>query len=94
MQIPPDHPSLAGHFPGRPVVPAVVLLGEVRSALSAQLGRGATIAAIPAAKFHALVAPGEAFQVRFTDAPNGGITFEVRTGDKLCVSGTLILSQP
>ena len=27
--IPADHPSLEGHFPGRPIVPAVVILDQV-----------------------------------------------------------------
>lgn len=30
--VPADHPSLAGHFPGRPIVPAVVILDAVLSA--------------------------------------------------------------
>ncbi len=29
VTIPADHPSLPGHFPGRPIVPAVVILDEV-----------------------------------------------------------------
>ena len=28
-----DHPSLAGHFPGHPVVPGVVMLGEIMKAI-------------------------------------------------------------
>ena len=28
-----DHPSLAGHFPGHPVVPGVVMLGEIMNAI-------------------------------------------------------------
>ncbi len=32
-QIDADHPAFAGHFPGRPVLPGVVLLSEVWQAI-------------------------------------------------------------
>jgi len=34
FSIPADHPSLPGHFPGRPVVPGVVVLDKVMQALA------------------------------------------------------------
>ena len=36
--IPADHPSLPGHFPGRPVVPGVVVLDRVLDAIEAAHG--------------------------------------------------------
>ena len=33
-----DHPCLPGHFPGRPVVPGVVVLDHVLAAIEAQHG--------------------------------------------------------
>ncbi len=44
-----DHPALPGHFPGRPVVPGVVLLDQVAAALARW--RGARIARLPQVKF-------------------------------------------
>ena len=36
--VPASHPSLPGHFPGRPVVPGVVLLAHVQAAIEAAYG--------------------------------------------------------
>jgi 3-hydroxymyristoyl/3-hydroxydecanoyl-(acyl carrier protein) dehydratase len=89
MQVSPNHPSLAGHFPGHPVVPAVVLLDCVQTALGTHLQRAATIATFPAVKFHAPVPPGEEFEVRFAESPGGRLNFEIRVAEKSCVTGTL-----
>jgi 3-hydroxymyristoyl/3-hydroxydecanoyl-(acyl carrier protein) dehydratase len=38
FRIEPDHPALDGHFPGRPVVPGVVLLDEALAAVAREAG--------------------------------------------------------
>lgn len=57
------HPCLAGHFPGRPVVPAVVLLDFAARALAEALGRRVRLAAIPAVKFTSPLLPEQPFTV-------------------------------
>ena len=60
--VPADHPTLAGHFPGRPVVPGVLLLDATRAAIPGSADW--TLQSIPAAKFLQPVLPGERVELR------------------------------
>ena len=62
---PADHPALAGHFPGNPIVPGVVLLEEVFLAAAAVLG-DIELAGFPSVKFLSPLRPGEPFTVCLT----------------------------
>ena len=57
-----DHPALAGHFPGRPVVPGVVLLDATQAAIAG--GETWTLHSIPVAKFLHPVLPGDRIELR------------------------------
>jgi 3-hydroxymyristoyl/3-hydroxydecanoyl-(acyl carrier protein) dehydratase len=59
LQIDPAHPALPGHFPGNPIVPAVVILAELEAAINAALGGSAELTGLPSVKFLAPLRPGE-----------------------------------
>lgn len=63
LMIDADHPSLAGHFPGNPVVPGVVELQIVNDVLQARLPHW-QLCGIPQAKFLSPLLPGEEFVIR------------------------------
>ena len=87
-----DHPAFAGHFPGQPLWPGVLLLAEVMEAvqtspgLAARLGERPTLAQ---AKFLAPVGPGDTLVVLLYDEPRG-LRFELRRGEVLAASGLLL----
>jgi 3-hydroxyacyl-[acyl-carrier-protein] dehydratase len=77
LSIAPSHPAFPGHFPGDPIVPGVVLLDEVLSALPGRMD-------IAWAKFHAPLRPAEEFVIRIEQHK-----FSVHRGDTLIASGSL-----
>jgi 3-hydroxymyristoyl/3-hydroxydecanoyl-(acyl carrier protein) dehydratase len=91
-EVPLDHPSFAGHFPGQPLLPGALLLSEVLEsvrgvpALMARLGNEPTLAA---AKFLAPVRPGALLTIELQPEPGAsrGVRFEVRSGEAVAVSG-------
>ncbi len=57
-----DHPALPGHFPGRPVVPGVVVLDRVLAAIEAAHGPLGALR-LPQVKFVRPLLPGEAARI-------------------------------
>ena len=92
--IPASHPAFEGHFPGRPIVPAVVLLAEVMARVEAATGEPATAWTLANAKFLAPAGPGMALAFVDEPAANGNRRFEVRAGDVLVASGLLARRAP
>ncbi|MCY7370230.1 MAG: beta-hydroxyacyl-ACP dehydratase [Polaromonas sp.] len=59
VDIPADHPAFAGHFPGQPILPGVLLLERIMALAQThlvQLGEGCALRNV---KFLAAVAPGD-----------------------------------
>jgi 3-hydroxyacyl-[acyl-carrier-protein] dehydratase len=59
LRIDASHPSLPGHFPGRPIVPGVLLLDQVISRAERWLEHRLSIAALAQAKFTQARLPNE-----------------------------------
>ncbi len=84
-----DHPSLAGHFPGYPVVPGVVMLGEIMSAIRETTKENIECVGMPMAKFISPLTPGEPLSIRWDQHADGTTAFTCTTGSRLIASGCL-----
>ena len=94
LSIPAAHPAFAGHFPGQPVLPGVVLLDATLGVLEST-GLGTQNRwEIGNAKFQSGVRPGEALTLHHERLADGRVRFSIRTADRSVASGVLIPSQP
>lgn len=92
--VPPDHPAFAGHFPGRPIVPGVVLLDQALRFAEAMLGVHAGRWQVGNAKFLSPVGPGETLVFSLQPTPRGALAFAVKCGDRDVASGSLSPTAP
>ena len=95
LHIPADHPTLAGHFPGNPVVPGVVILDQVLQALSDKLNKPVTLVAVNNIKFISPLLPEQVFDIVLTPKREDDMqcwTFSCQHEDRLLAKGELSLS--
>jgi len=89
--VPANHPAFAGHFPGRPVLPAVVLLDTVVESARAYLRSPVTVAGMPWAEFMAPLVPGDRGTIRLRIRADQ-LEFEVTRGEERVAQGIITLS--
>jgi 3-hydroxymyristoyl/3-hydroxydecanoyl-(acyl carrier protein) dehydratase len=83
-----DHPALAGHFPGNPIVPGVLILEHVLSVIEMHRGRDAARTHLRQVKFLSPLRPDQAASI--TVEPQGGrYTFSVSSNGALIATGMI-----
>jgi 3-hydroxymyristoyl/3-hydroxydecanoyl-(acyl carrier protein) dehydratase len=90
--IPADHPSLAGHFPDRPIVPGVILLDRVIEAIEAVDGALPPLR-LPQVKFLKPLLPGQLASVQL-QGPAPRWRFRVVRDDDVLASGEIVAASP
>jgi 3-hydroxyacyl-[acyl-carrier-protein] dehydratase len=89
-----DHRAYEGHFPGRPILPGVVILAEVLAAIAQATARPAERWEVANAKFLEPVTPGTALTLVHEMNATGGVRFEVRSDARVVASGALLPREP
>jgi len=80
-----SHPALPGHFPGRPVVPGVVLLDRVVAAI--ERIRDARVRGFAQVKFRRPLLPGQAAELALEFS--GSVQFRISVDAQLLASGSV-----
>lgn len=89
--VPEDHPAFAGHFPGTPILPGVVLLDVTLHAMAGAAGLEPDACEIGSVKFLSPAKPGDALEIRHDFQANGTIRFDITAGTRKIASGHIVL---
>lgn len=93
LRVPADHPSLPGHFPGRPVVPGVLILEHVAAQARGLLGAPHGPRRIPQVKFVAPLLPEQDASIELQAEPaQQRIRFRVFRDGQLLAAGELVFA--
>lgn len=88
LRIATDHPAFAGHFPGRAIVPGVVLLDNAQ--LVVESATGLALGGLAVAKFLSPALPGEALTLEF-EADGAVVRFDIHCELRLVANGRFLV---
>jgi 3-hydroxymyristoyl/3-hydroxydecanoyl-(acyl carrier protein) dehydratase len=92
LEVPADHPSLPGHFPGNAIIPGVVLLDEVVNAAERWLSRAVRVRALPQVKFVQPLKPQESAQINLA-LDGSSLKFTIHKADAIVAQGVMQLAE-
>lgn len=93
LHIPIDHPAFAGHFPGSPIVPGVVLLDEALHAIAASEGLSLATCYLSSVKFLSPLTPGVAVLLTYEVQKNSSFRFEITAETRKIASGSVLIGK-
>lgn len=96
LQVAADHPAFAGHFPGAPVLPGVLLAAWVFEALAGAPDLSRSLGACPQIdelKFLAPVGPRTSLRIALSSSGNA-VSFQVWRGTTVVARGRLSAGKP
>jgi 3-hydroxyacyl-[acyl-carrier-protein] dehydratase len=95
LPIAAGHSAFAGHFPGNPIVPGVVLLDEALYAIGRMIGLDASTCQVSTVKFLSPVRPGESVSVAYEAQPDvattGKVRFDIMSHDRKIATGAIVV---
>ena len=92
--VPPDHPAFAGHFPGNPILPGVVLLDVALQIIVNTSGIALDICEVSSVKFLSPAIPGDELVIRHVPSACGTIRFDIMAGMRKIASGSIAPVSP
>ena len=88
--VPLDHPAFAGHFPGTPILPGVVLLDVALHIIAKTSGIALDLCEISAVKFLSPASPGDELVIQHIVLASGTIRFDILAGTRKIASGSIV----
>ena len=98
FSLPQDHPVFAGHFPGMPIVPGVMLLDAVCHAAASAIDAADGPWQIGTVKFLSPLGPDETARIRYDIEGDGidgnrAVRFEIVAAGRSIATGNLTLGK-
>lgn len=93
-RVPLDHPAFAGHFPGSPILPGVVLLDLALQIIADSTGMALERCEISAVKFLSPARPADELLIQHSVSPSGAVRFDIVAGTRKIASGSVVARSP